>query len=123
MVCKWYIKWSDKMKCKYLTLKTKKGTKYYYCKLNKKEVSFSCYKECDNKELSSINKTTDYLQKYKVSEDYSKEIQNKTSKNIENMTNIEMTPIENVLELKQNGGYRTNEEIDRLINNVKKNGI
>lgn len=76
-----------------------------------------------NKELSSINKTTDYLQKYKVSEDYSKEIQNKTSKNIENMTNVEMTPIENVLELKQNGGYRTNEEIERLINNVKKNGI
>ena len=76
-----------------------------------------------NKELSSINKTPDYLQKYKVSEDYSKEIQNKTSKNIEKMTNVEMTPIENVLELRQNGGYRTNEEIDRLINNVKKNGI
>lgn len=38
------------MKCKYLTLRTKKGTKYYYCKLNKKEVSFSCYKECNNKE-------------------------------------------------------------------------
>ena len=38
------------MKCKYLTLRTKKGTKYYYCKFHKKEVSFTCYKECDNKE-------------------------------------------------------------------------
>ena len=37
------------MKCKYLTLRTKKGTKYYYCKFYKKEVSFSCYKQCDNK--------------------------------------------------------------------------
>lgn len=46
------------MKCKYLTLRTKKGTKYYYCKLHKKEVSFSCYKKYDNEYVSGFKDAT-----------------------------------------------------------------
>ena len=38
------------MKCNYFKIRRKKGKVYYYCTLKKKEVSFSCYRECDKKE-------------------------------------------------------------------------
>lgn len=38
------------MKCKYFTIRSKKGIKYAYCRLHKKEISFSRCQECDSKE-------------------------------------------------------------------------
>ena len=61
------------MKCKYFTIRTKKGLKYYYCKLHKKEISVSCYKECDNKEykqyktLSNRSKSLNKKEKQRFS--------------------------------------------------------
>lgn len=49
------------MNCKHFKIRTKKGQKYYYCSLLKKEVTFSCYRECDNKEYKctkSLNNCT-----------------------------------------------------------------
>lgn len=38
------------MYCKHYTIRSKKGIKYNYCRLLKKEITFSCCRECDNKE-------------------------------------------------------------------------
>lgn len=38
------------MKCKFFTVRTKKGIKYNYCRLLKKEIPLSCCRECVNKE-------------------------------------------------------------------------
>ena len=38
------------MNCKHLTLRSKKGKKYYYCRLMKEEISLSYCQECDSKE-------------------------------------------------------------------------
>lgn len=38
------------MKCKYFTIRTKKGIKYNYCRLHRKEITASCCRECVNKE-------------------------------------------------------------------------
>ena len=43
------------MKCKYFKIRKKKGNIYYYCALKKKEVTFSCYQECDKKEYKVYN--------------------------------------------------------------------
>lgn len=37
-------------KCKNFKIRSKKNKKYCYCILLKKEVSFNCYRECNNKE-------------------------------------------------------------------------
>lgn len=49
------------MNCKYFKIRSKKNKKYCYCALLKKEVSFSCYRECYNKEykqFKSLNNRT-----------------------------------------------------------------
>ena len=50
------------MNCKYFKIRSKKNKKYCYCTLLKKEVSFNCYRECNNKEYkqykSITNRTT-----------------------------------------------------------------
>lgn len=49
------------MNCKYFKIRSKKNRKYCYCTLLKKEVSFSCYRECYNKEykqFKSLNNRT-----------------------------------------------------------------
>lgn len=39
------------MNCKHLTLRSKKGKKYYYCRLMKEEITLlNCCQECDSKE-------------------------------------------------------------------------
>lgn len=52
------------MKCKHYKIRTKKGTKYGYCTLLKKEVPFSCYQECDKKEYKQY-KTLQAKYEYK----------------------------------------------------------
>ena len=42
------------MKCKHFTIRSKQYKKYYYCRLNKKEINYSeCY-NCKNKILKTI---------------------------------------------------------------------
>lgn len=57
------------MKCKYLALRSKKSKKYYYCRLLKKEVVYSCYKECSSKEYKTYkplkNRTAKQVKKEK----------------------------------------------------------
>lgn len=43
------------MYCKHYCIRSKKGIKYSYCRLLKKEISSSCYKDCDNKEYKQYN--------------------------------------------------------------------
>ena len=43
-------------KCKNFKIRSKKYKKYCYCILFKKEVPFSCYKECDQKKYKDYNK-------------------------------------------------------------------
>lgn len=43
------------MNCINFKIRTKKGKKYFYCTLKKKEVPFSCYQECDSKEYKTYN--------------------------------------------------------------------
>lgn len=38
------------MKCKFFTVRTRKGIKYNYCRLHRKEITLSCCRECVNKE-------------------------------------------------------------------------
>lgn len=48
-------------KCINLRVRTKKGIKYFYCKLYCKEITLSCCRECVNKEYKqykSLNKRT-----------------------------------------------------------------
>lgn len=52
------------MKCKYYKIRTKKGIKYGYCTLLKKEVPFSCYQECYKKEYKQY-KTLQAKYEYK----------------------------------------------------------
>lgn len=47
---------ADNMNCKNFKIRSKKYKKYSYCTLLKKEVPFSCYKECDHKEYKEYNK-------------------------------------------------------------------
>lgn len=56
------------MQCKYLKIRTKKGIKYGYCTLYKKEVGFKC--NCTEKEYKTykpINKRTNRLNKIEKS--------------------------------------------------------
>jgi len=41
------------MTCKHLTIRTKKGIKYYYCRLHKNEVSLKCNYNCNDKEYKA----------------------------------------------------------------------
>lgn len=44
------------MNYKNFKIRSKKYKKYFYCTLLKKEVPFSCYKECGYKEYKDYNK-------------------------------------------------------------------
>ena len=46
------------MNCKYFKIRSKKSKKYCYCTLLKKEVSFSCYRDCNNKEYKQYKAIT-----------------------------------------------------------------
>lgn len=53
------------MNCKHFKIRNKKNKKYCYCTFLKKEVSFSCYRNCINKEYKQykkIKKRTSKLQ-------------------------------------------------------------
>ena len=66
------------MKCKYLKIRTKKGIKYCYCSLHKKEVGFKCkcnkieyktYKQLNKSQntLKKVSKTRSTLEKHRYS--------------------------------------------------------
>ena len=51
------------MNCKYFKIRSKKNRKYCYCTLLKKEVSFSCYRECDNKKYKQYKQISNRTNK------------------------------------------------------------
>ena len=44
------------MRCKYLKIRSKKGIKYYYCSMQKKNISTDICIECQNKEYKQYNR-------------------------------------------------------------------
>jgi len=44
------------MNCKNFTIRSKKGCKYRFCKLNRKEINFEDCKECQEKEYKQYKK-------------------------------------------------------------------
>lgn len=58
-----------------------------------------------------------------VSEDFAKEIINKTKNNIADIKNAEMVAIDDLLPLLTDGGYRTKEQVNNLIDSIRTEGI
>lgn len=78
----------------------------------------------------AINLVNDYLSNKntnntnnEISQDLIKEIQYKTRENNKNNSNVEYVPVNALLNAKKNGGYRTQEQVQNLTNNIKSNGI
>lgn len=44
------------MNCKYFTIRTKKQTRYKFCRLNNQVIEFSDCKSCENKEYKKYKK-------------------------------------------------------------------
>ncbi len=62
-------------------------------------------------------------QDYNPSSELTNEIENKTKINMKKYSNIEFINIDDLLKLAKNGGHRTQEQVNSLIENIKKNGI
>ena len=60
---------------------------------------------------------------YNITEDLKNDITNKTRKNIKNTNDAMMVPIEQVLPYKNDGGYRTEKQINDLLSDIKNDGI
>lgn len=58
-----------------------------------------------------------------LSDELINDIQNKTNENNKNKENVSMVPIEELLPLIKNGGYRTSDEIQKLTNSIIADGI
>lgn len=78
----------------------------------------------------AINLVNDYLSNKntnntnnEISQDLIKEIQYKTRENNKNNSNVEYVPVNALLNARKNGGYRTQEQVQNLTNNIKSNGI
>lgn len=58
-----------------------------------------------------------------LSDELIEDIQRKTKENIKNEKSVKIVPIEEILPLTKNGGYRTKEEFQKLTNSIMANGI
>ena len=58
-----------------------------------------------------------------ISQELKQEIQNKTREQNKNNSNVEFVPIQEILPYKSNGGYRTEDQINVLENDIRQNGI
>lgn len=87
------------------------------------------YRKSNNAELTKEyyslfnkqNKKSD--ETLQLSDELIDDIQEKTKENIKDEKNVKIVPIEKILPLIKNGGYRTNEEIQKLTNSIMANGI
>lgn len=59
----------------------------------------------------------------KLSEELVQDIQKKTLNNMKNRPEVKLVSVDDILSLKKDGGYRTNEQISSLANNIMANGI
>ena len=73
------------MKCKHFKIRSKKGKKYYYCTLLKKEISFSCYRECDSKEYKCTKSLNNCAKKIHKSSKIAKLERNRKSAFTDNL--------------------------------------
>ena len=62
-------------------------------------------------------------QNFNPSSELTREIENKTKINMQKYENVQFVNINDVLNLVDGGGYRTQEQVDALIENIRKNGI
>lgn len=87
------------------------------------------YRKSNNAELTKEyyslfnkqNKKSD--ETLQLSDELIDDIQEKTKENIKDEKNVKIVPIEKILPLIKNGGYRTNEEIQKLTSSIMANGI
>ena len=63
-----FLKGSLKMQCKNLRIRSKKGNKFIYCNLLKKEIAFNSCKDCEHKEYKIVKFTTN--QKFTINQKY-----------------------------------------------------
>ena len=73
--------------------------------------------DLSKKELKNINDSL------KISDDFVREINYKTTKNMEKNKNINYVSTDELSNLYSNGGYRTTEQFTSLINKIKSEGI
>mgnify|MGYP004509386801 CR=1 FL=1 len=62
-------------------------------------------------------------QNFNPSSQLTREIENKTRANMQKYDNVKFVNIDDILSLVNNGGHRTQEQVDALIENIRKNGI
>lgn len=72
--------------------------------------------------LGNLNNSNQNIN-IKMSDAGVNEIQQKTRTNLKEDTDTKFVPIEEVLPLKASGGYRTTEQVIKLIDNIRANGI
>lgn len=88
----------------------------------------------DKTKIETFNKAINLVNNYlsnkntnntnnEISQDLIKEIQYKTRENNKNNSNVEYVPVNALLNARKNGGYRTQEQVQNLTNNIKSNGI
>ena len=88
----------------------------------------------DKTKIETFNKAINLVNNYlsnkntnntnnEISQDLIKEIQYKTRENNKNNSNVEYVPVNSLLNARKNGGYRTQEQVQNLTNNIKSNGI
>ncbi len=87
------------------------------------QISNTTTQEVNSNLATDVESNTQNNGKTNISDELVKEIQNKTRKANENKENVEFVPVSELSQLKKGGGYRTSEEINKLIDNIKGNGI
>lgn len=79
--------------------------------------------EVDSNLPVEVESNTQLMEENQLSDDLVKEIQYKTKKANENKQDVKVVSTNEVTPNSRNGGYRTQEQIDSLTNDIKQNGI
>lgn len=87
------------------------------------QISNTTTQEVNSNLATEVESNTLNNEKTNISDELTKEIQYKTRKANENKENVEFVPVSELSQLKKGGGYRTSEEINKLTDNIKSNGI
>ena len=87
------------------------------------QISNTTTQEVNSNLATEVESNTLNNEKTNISDELTREIQYKTRKANENKENVEFVPVSELSQLKKGGGYRTSEEINKLTDNIKSNGI
>lgn len=79
--------------------------------------------EVDSNLPVEVESNTQLMEENQLSDDLVKEIQYKTKKANENKQDVKIVSTNEITPNSRNGGYRTQEQIDSLTNDIKQNGI